>query len=94
MHAPNKRLSKSIIEASKNDRDFKEIIRETKEPFEIRDLVLYLDSRLFIPRGKLRSKLLHDYHSTRSTGHSGEAETLNRITPKYYRKSMRFTVQE
>lgn len=94
MLVPNKRLTKSIIEAYENDPDFKDIIRQLKEPFETRDGLLYRESRLCIPKGEIRYKTLHDYHSTRCTGHLGETKTLKRIIPKYYWKNMRHTVQE
>ena len=79
----NKSLVKTINEAYKKDPDFKEIIRKLKEPFEIRDGMLYPESKLFIPQREIRNKLLHDYHSTPSTGCLGESKTRNPILPKY-----------
>ena len=89
-----KTTTKSIIEAYKNDLDFKEIVRQTKEPFEISDGLLYRDLSLCILRGEVRNILSHDYHSTSSTGHVAEENTLNRILLKYCWKNMRLTVQE
>ena len=94
MLVPNKRLLKTINEASKKDPDFKEIIRQPKEPFEIRDGLLYRESRPWMSHREMRNKLLHDYHSTPSASHIGGTKTLNRMLPKYYWKNMRHTVQE
>ena len=94
MLAPNKGLSKTIKKAYKNGPDFREIIQRPKEQFEIRNGMLYRESRLCILKGDIHNKLLHDYYSTPSTGHLGESKILNRLFLKYYKRSMRNTLRE
>ena len=81
---PNKRFVKTINEANKIDPDFKEIIRQPKKLFEIRNGLLYRESRLCIPQGEIRNKVLNDYHSTPCIGHLVEIKTLNLMLPKFF----------
>ena len=66
MLVPNKRLVRNITEAYKKDPDLKLVIQQPKEPFEIRNGLLYRESRLCIPQGEIGNKLSHDYRSTPS----------------------------
>ena len=76
------------------DPEFQEIIENTMKPFHIKDDILYKGNKLCIPKGEIRLKLLHDYHSSPTAGHLGESKTLNRILPLYYWKDMRNTIRD
>ena len=91
---PGDHLTRKIIESYNTDPQFKEMLRQPQKPFERRDGLLYYGERLCVPEGEVRTKLLHDHHSTPCTGHLGESKTLNRLLPKYYWKNMRETVKQ
>ena len=90
--APNKRLTKTIMKAYRHGPDFREIIQRPKELLEIPNGMLYRELRLCISQGDVRNKLLHDYHSTTTTGHLGKNKNLYRLLLKYYWKNIRNTV--
>ncbi len=71
------RLAKTLISEYQTDPLFKELLRHPKEPFEVRNSLLFRGSRLRIPEGPTRIKILHDYHSTACTEYLGETKTLN-----------------
>ncbi len=73
---PGNDLAKSISESYESDPYFKQILRQPKEPFEFRDGLLYHETKLCIPEGEIRAKLLHDYHSILNTDHLGETKKL------------------
>ena len=87
-------LSKNLVEAYSSDEEFKDIFKNPQEPFKLHEGLLYRGTRLCIPKGEIRVKLLHDYHSVPSTGHLGENKTLKRVQPYYYWKNMRETIHE
>ncbi len=60
------------------DPEFQKIYKEVISPFEVEDVILYRDNRLWVPKGEFRSELLHDYHTTPNTGHFGETKTRHR----------------
>ena len=91
---PGSNLSKKLTEGYKNDPEFKDILLDPKEPYLLREGLLYRDKKLCIPKGDIRTKLLHEYHSTPSSGHLGETKTRNKIYPLYYWKDLRNTVRE
>ncbi len=81
---PGSRLTNTLISEYQDDKLSKELLRQPKELFEVRNGLLYLGSRLCIPEGPTRIKLLHDNHSTPCTGHLGKTKTLNRLLSLYY----------
>ena len=94
MLTPDSALSSELVEGYKNDPDFKHLIENPIEPFRVKDGLLYLSNKLCIPAGKIRTKLLHDYHSIPSAGHLGEFKTRNRIQNLYHWKNLRQTVRD
>ena len=76
------------------DPEFQEVIENPTKPFHIKDDILYKGNKLCIPKGEIRLKLLHDYHSSPTAGHLGESKTLNRILPLYYWKDMRSSIRD
>ena len=91
---PGSDLSNKLIEGYKEDPEFRDIYENPSDPYEIKDGLLYRQSKLCIPRGEVRKSILHDYHSTPSSGHLGESKTRNRIYPLYYWKGLRNSVHE
>ena len=91
---PGSGLSNEISESYKKDKEFSDELKDPKEPFEVKDGLLYRSSKLCIPAGEVRNKILHDYHSTPSGGHLGETKTRNRIQPLYYWKGLRQSVHD
>ena len=92
--APGSNLTSELIEGYKADPEFKDVLVNTKEPYLVKDGLLYRHSKLCIPRGEIRNKILHDYHATPSSGHLGETKTRNRIYPLYYWRDLRETVRD
>ena len=91
---PEARFTKELTKSYKSDPSFNEILQQPRKPFENHNGILYYGTRLCIPEGEIRNKLLHDYHSTPCAGHLGETKTLNRLLPRYYWKNMRETVKQ
>ena len=77
-----------------NDPEFSSQIENPTPPFRKDSDMLYMEKRLCVPKGKFRSMLLHDYHTTPSTGHLGRSKTLKRIKDLYYWKSMKEEVYD
>ncbi len=90
---PGSRLTKTLISEYYEDPIFNESLRHSKEPFEVKNGLLFRDSRFCMPVRSIRIKLLHDYHSTPRTGHLGETKTLNPLLLLYYWRNMRKTVE-
>ena len=91
---PGSDLSKQLIEGYKEDPEFCDIYKDPSKPYEVKDGLLYRLTKLCIPRGEVRNNILHDYHSTPSSGHLVESKTRNRIYPLYYWKGLRQSVHE
>ena len=89
---PGSNLTSQLINGYQNDPEFKDVYANPKVPFTVKDGLLYRDKKLCIPCGDVRNKILHDYHSTPSSGHLGETKTRNKIHPMYYWKNLRETV--
>ena len=77
----------------RKDPEFATLVEEPKEPFEVRDGLLYYSGKLCIPRGDVRSELLKDFHETPSKGHMGLEKTLPGISSQYFWKSLRRDLQ-
>ena len=91
---PGSRLTKTLISEYHADPFFNKLLRIPKEPFEVRNGILFRVSISCILEGPTRIKLLHDYHSTSCTGHLGETKTLNRLLPLYYWRNMKKTGED
>ncbi len=91
---PGSTLSSQIMQGYKEDLEFQSILEDPQEPFALKNGLLYKENKLCIPKGDVRNKILHDYHSTPSSGHLGEVKTRNKIHPLYYWKDLRETVRD
>ncbi len=91
--APESRLTEIIICEYHTDPFFHELHRLPKEPFEVGNGLLLRGSRLFIPDGLTRIKLLHDYYYIPCTGHLRETKTLNRLLPLYCWQNIKKSVE-
>ncbi len=69
---PGSRLAKTLISEYHDHPLFNELLWHPKEPFEVRNGFLLRGSRLCIPHGTIKIKLLHSYYSTLCTGHLEE----------------------
>ncbi len=78
------KLTKTLISEYQTDPLYNELLRHPKEPFEAKNSSLFSGSRLCVPDGPTRIKLLHDYQLTTCRGNLGETKTLNRLLPLYY----------
>lgn len=88
---------KEIKEATRIDDELAIIIEAIKDPdkqtnyqqkFNELDGLLYYQNRLCIPRGEIRTAIMHDHHDTPIGGHQGFERTYEVIHRKFYWKQM------
>ena len=77
-----------------SDPEFSSIFKEPKEPYEVREGLLYHSGKLCIPKGQTRNKILRDHHETPCKGHMGTKKTLPTLSAKYYWKNLRKDLEE
>lgn len=65
-----------------------------RKDFTLQDGLLYFGTRLYIPEGELRSKLLNEAHDAPFSGHLGQAKVFERLSRSFYWPRMRAMVDE
>jgi len=83
-----------IVSEYTNDEEFRAQYDNPQTPFQKEMELLYYHGKLCVPKGSFRELMLHDYHSSPQAGHLGITKTVKRITPHYYWKNIRTTVQD
>ena len=50
----------------------------------VNDLLYYKQTRVYIPKGELRTRFMREFHNTPSTGHRGVLITIKELSKEYY----------
>ena len=86
--------TKTLEDEYAKDPEFSDLFRNPKNPYDLKNgLLLYYD-KLCLPKGSIRSQVLHDHHDCLPKGHLGRDKSLPQIKDLYYWKSLRKDVAE
>ena len=77
-----------------NDPEFSEMFRNPRDPFTRDNRLLLYHEKLCIPKGSIRSSILHDQHDCIPKGHLGRDKILPQICQLYHWKTIRKDVTE
>jgi hypothetical protein len=61
---------KIVRNAAQNDRDYREVAKQVKEPFMIEDGILYRKMKLWVPKDLIQT-VLESEHDSKIAGHFG-----------------------
>ena len=90
---PSTRMQQILARDYESDPEFQEHYNSPRDPFTLKDGILFRLTKFCVPKGNFREQLLHDYHTVPCSGHLGELKTRNRIEPLYYWKTLRKDVK-